>query len=72
MVGDELSMPTQNRVGLDEKDRPAVTTNDPRQRTQERAIFGLETRTGDLALQDHELVTEYEDLDILGTLASTA
>lgn len=32
----------------------------------------FETRTGDLALQDRELVAQDEKLDILGTVASTA
>jgi len=65
-------MPTKNRVGSDEEDRPAVTTNNARHGTQERAVVGFETRTGELALQDRDLVTEYEDLDILGTVRATA
>jgi hypothetical protein len=36
------------------------------------AIVGFEPRTRDLALQDGELITQHEDLGILGTIASTA
>jgi len=72
VVGDESSMPTKDRVGLDEEDRPAVTTKDPRHGGEDRSIFGFETGTRDLALQDRELMAQYEDLGILGTVRATA
>jgi hypothetical protein len=45
VVGDEASMPAQDRVGSDEEDRPAVTTEHPRERGDDGAFVGFETRT---------------------------
>ena len=57
VVRDESAMPTQQRVGLDQEDRPAVTAENTRERGEDRAIFELEPRTRDLALKDRELMT---------------
>ena len=65
-------MPTQDRVGLDHEDRPAVTAEHTRERGEDRAVVGFEPWMWMLALQDGELVAQHEDLDILGTIASAA
>ena len=61
-------MPTQDRVGLHQEDRPAVTAEHPGERSENRSILRFETRTDDLALQDCELVPQHQDLDILGPI----
>ncbi len=65
-------MPAQDRLWSDEEHRPAVTTQHPRERAQERAVGGFEARTRDLALQDRELMAQHEDLDIFRTIPATA
>src|SRR5207253_2818399 len=57
---------------LDDEDRPPVTAERTRERGEDDAVVGFETRTRDLALQHRELMAQHEDLDILGTIASTA
>jgi len=59
---DEYSAPT----------RPTLTTNDTRERGEDHAIVGFETRTRDLALQRRELMAQHEDLDILRAITLTA
>jgi hypothetical protein len=49
-------MPTQDRVGLHEQDRPAVTAENVSERGEDRSVGGFEARTRDLASQDGELV----------------
>jgi len=58
-------MPARDRVRPDEEDRPAVTAEHASERGEDRAVVGFEARTGDLALQHSELMTQHEDLDIL-------
>jgi hypothetical protein len=41
-------------------------------RSEDRAILGFETRTRVLALQNGELMSQQEDLDIRGTIPTTA
>ena len=65
-------MPTQDRVGLHQEDRPAVTAEHTSERGEDRTVVGFEARTRDLALQDRELMAQHEDLDILGTIPATA
>ena len=65
-------MPTQDRVGLHHEDRPALTAEHTRERGEDRAVVGFEAWTRDLALQHGELVAQHEDLDVFGTIASTA
>jgi hypothetical protein len=45
VVRDEASMPTQDRVGSDEEDRPAITAEYTRQRGEDRSVVGFEART---------------------------
>jgi hypothetical protein len=72
VVGDEASVPTQQRVGLHEEDGPAVTADRARERGKDRAVVGFETRTRDLSVQYSELVAQHEDLDIFGTIRAAA
>ena len=65
-------MPRQDRVGLHQEDRPAVTTECTRERGEDRSVVGFEARTSDLALQHGELMAQHEDLDILGTIRAAA
>ena len=65
-------MPTEDGVGPDYEDGPALTAEPTRERGKDRAVVGFETRTRDLALQDGELMTQHEDLGIFRTIASTA
>src|SRR5207244_668944 len=71
-VRDEASMPTQDRVGLHQQDRPVVTTERTRERGEDRSITWLEARTRDLASQHSELMAQHEDLDIFGTIPAAA
>jgi hypothetical protein len=57
VVGDESSMPPQNRVRFDHEDGPAVTAEYARERGKDGAVVGFEPRTDMLALQHRELVT---------------
>jgi hypothetical protein len=71
VVRDESPMPTQQCVGLDHEDRPAVTAERTRERGEDRAIVGFETRTPVLALENGELVTQHKDFDVFGTIRAT-
>jgi Transposase, Mutator family len=72
VVRDETSMPTQQRVGLHQKHRPAVTAEPTRERGEDRAVVGFEGRARHLTAQDRELMTQHEDLGILGTIPVAA
>jgi hypothetical protein len=50
-------MPPEDRVRSDEGHRPAITTQHPRERGDERAVLPFEPRTRDLASQYRELMT---------------
>jgi hypothetical protein len=51
VVGDEASIPTEDRVGSDEEDRPAVTAEHASERGEDRTVLGVEARTRDQAPQ---------------------
>jgi hypothetical protein len=65
-------MPTQDRVRSDEEDRPAITAEHASERGEDRSVLRFEARSGDLALQDGELMAQHEDLEILGPIAAAA
>lgn len=65
-------MPPEDRVLSHQQDRPAVAAEYASAGGENRSVVGFEARTGDLALQDRELVTQHEDLDILGTISVAA
>src|SRR5438445_4650290 len=72
VVGNEPSMPTQQRVRLHYEDGPSVTAEDLRERSEDGAVVGFEAGTDGLALQHSQLVTQHEDLDIFGTICLAA
>src|SRR5712692_7347685 len=72
VLGDESSMPTQQRVGLHDEDRPAVTAEYASECGDDRAVVGFEAWMHDLALQYGELMTQHEDLDIFGAIRPAA
>ena len=65
-------MPTQDRVGLHQQDRPALTVEHASERAEDRSVLGFEARTGDLASQHGELMAQHEDLGIFGTITTAA
>ena len=70
VVRDDAPVPTQDRVGLHEEDRPAVTVEHSRERGEDRSVGGFATRTRDLAFEDRELVAQHEDLGVLGPVSA--
>jgi hypothetical protein len=72
VVRDETSMPTQERVGLHDEDRPPVATNDARQGSQEQTVGGFESGSWHLTVQDRELMSQNKDLGVFGAVASSA
>jgi hypothetical protein len=71
VVRDEASMPSQERVGLHEEDRPAVTVEHTSEPGEERPVVVFEARSRDLTLQDRELVAQHENLGVLGPVPVT-
>jgi hypothetical protein len=50
----------------------AVTAEYASERAEDRSVIGFEARTGDLAAQHRELMSQHENLDILGTIHAAA
>src|SRR5207245_675032 len=71
MVGDETSVPLQERVGLhvkiDHRSRPMT-----RDKAVRNTVGGFESGSWHLTVQDRELMSQYEDLGVFGAVASTA
>jgi hypothetical protein len=63
--GDQLPVPAQQRVGLDEEARPAGSGEDAADRGEQGAVGGLQPRAWNLAAQQAELVAQEEDLQVL-------
>jgi hypothetical protein len=55
-AADHPSVPTQQCVGRDHEDRPALTRDDPAEQRQPGPVFRLEARPGMLAAENLELV----------------
>ena len=73
VLGDETSMPTQERLRPNKEHRPAVTAEGTRANALSKArSSGVNAWARDLALQDGELVAQHEDLDILRPIAPAA
>jgi hypothetical protein len=64
-------VPAQDRVRSKKEDRPAVATEHTRERGEQSTVVWFEKRTGDLASQHRELMTQHEDLDILRTIPAS-
>ena len=69
---DETSMPTQDRVGLHQQDRLAVSAEHASERGEDRAVGGFKARTRDLASQDGKLMAQHENLHSFGTISTAA
>jgi len=65
-------MPTQDRVGSDEGDRPAVAAEHASERGENGAVVDFEARPRDLAAQDGELMAQHENLDILRPISAAS
>jgi hypothetical protein len=58
-------VPTQQRVRLNEKRRPARPAKKPAGRSKENPVGLVQPRTGDLAAKNREFVSEHHDLELL-------
>jgi hypothetical protein len=61
----KLAVPTQQRVRLNEKRRPARPAEKPAGRGKENPVGLVQPRTGDLAAKNREFVSEHHDLELL-------
>jgi hypothetical protein len=59
-------MPAEDRLGRDEEGCPPLTRDQASEDTDERSIRPGEAGTGGLALEHGQLVTQHEDLGVLG------
>jgi hypothetical protein len=57
-------MPPKDRLRRDEEGCPSLTRDEVSEGADERSVRPGETRTGDLALEDGELVVQHEDLGV--------
>ena len=64
-------MPTAEGRRGDEKGDPAVTRDDPTRRREEDPVDGSELERARRPLQHPELMAENEDLEVVGSVAST-
>jgi len=71
-AGDQLPVPSQDRVRGHQKGRPAPAGKRPAQQRQDCAIGGSELGPLDLAAQHLKLVAQDGDLDVFGVLGSKA
>ena len=67
---EEPSVPAQQRLRPDEEARPASSGQGTADRREPGPVGGLERGSWDLTAQDGELVTEDEDLEVLGGSAA--
>jgi hypothetical protein len=63
--GDELTMPTEQRLWLHGETRPRWPRKRAAQRCQQRAVSRGEVRTTRLPTQDRQLVSQNQDLQLL-------
>ncbi|NIY69255.1 hypothetical protein [Streptomyces malaysiensis] len=68
---EQVAMPAQDRVGADQEQKvpQSVFGEVVEQAGEDGAVYVGEGRLADLALQDQQLVPEYEDLDVLFSVA---
>jgi hypothetical protein len=60
------AVPSKQRLGRDHEDGPSRPRQQAAQRRQQRTVLGLEPRPWLLAAQDRQLVTQDQDLNLLG------
>ena len=58
-------MPIENRLRRDEERRPSFAGHEPGEQRNDGPVRPVETRTGDLAAEHCQLVTQHEDLGVL-------
>jgi hypothetical protein len=63
LAADQLSMPTEQGVGLDEEPSQIRSGDQPAEAGKKRSIRGLQGGSGYLPTEDGNLVTEHDDLD---------
>jgi hypothetical protein len=68
-AGNEAPVPAKQRLGPDAECRPALPRQKSAQRGKPGPIGRLEARPRLLAPQDLKLVTQHQDLDLLGLAA---
>ncbi|MEU5646400.1 hypothetical protein [Streptomyces milbemycinicus] len=68
---EQLPMPAQHRLGADQQQKvPQPVFGQVAQKAGEDGTVAVgEARLADLTLQDQQLVPEYEDLDVLVSVA---
>jgi hypothetical protein len=62
----QLAVPAQQRRRGNQKDRPPVAGQQPRQHRQHQPILRRVPRPGHLPAHHHQLAPQHRDLDILG------
>lgn len=62
-ASNQVSMPSQQRLGLDEEPTPANLGHQLAQAGEDCSVGWPQSRTLDLATQDRDLVSEHDDLD---------
>ena len=60
---DEVPMPAQQRLGLDEEPSLVPTAEEPTQPGKQRPVAGPQSRTGHLAAEHRYFVSEHDDFD---------
>ena len=63
-------MPAQQGLGLDEEARPVSPGQDAADRSEQRPVGRFEPGACDLAAEHGELVTQHQNLQVLGAIAS--
>jgi hypothetical protein len=63
-------MPAQQGLGLDEEARPVSPGQDAADRSEQRPVGRIEPGSFGLAAQHGQLVTERQDLQVLGGIAA--
>ena len=65
VAGDVAAVPAQQGVGSDQPPGPAGTGEHGGDGAEQAAVGLGQRRAVDLSAQDHQLVTEHDDLDVL-------
>jgi hypothetical protein len=63
-------MPAQQGLGLDEEARPVSPGQDAADRSEQRPVGRFEPGACDLAAEHSELMTQHQNLQVLGAIAS--
>jgi hypothetical protein len=69
-ASDQPAMPVQKRFRLHKEGIPGAARQHPAERRQQQPVVRLTPRLADLPAKDRQLVTEHENLEILGSVAA--